>query len=95
MVKPHTAHIVCMKAVPGNIEESPEFTDSALVNMDTSWVSEFFSPLREYRTLYQDSFMPVNFCKFQKFLSLAKNYEWQACTLHILYTQFAHENFIS
>ena len=44
-VKPSTAHIVCMKAVPGNIEESLEFTDSANVNVHTSWVNETFSPL--------------------------------------------------
>lgn len=34
-----------MKAVPGNIEESSEFTDSANVDVDTSWVKETFSPL--------------------------------------------------
>lgn len=33
-----------MKAVPGSVEESAEFTDSALIGEDTSWVEEAFSP---------------------------------------------------
>lgn len=33
-----------MKAIPGSVEESVEFTDSALIGEDTSWVEEAFSP---------------------------------------------------
>ena len=51
VVKPHTAHIVCMKAVPGSVEESSEFTDSALMGMDTSWVEEAFSSSRKTHNL--------------------------------------------
>lgn len=36
-----------MKAIPGSVEESSDFTDSAGIDVDTSWVAETFSPLRE------------------------------------------------
>ena len=47
MVKPSTAHIVCMKAIPGSVEESSEFTDSDLVDKGTSWVADAFSSNRK------------------------------------------------
>ena len=55
VVKPPTAHIVCMKAIPGSIEESSEFTDSALIDVNTSWVAESFTPPSESSIHYYSS----------------------------------------
>lgn len=61
-MKPPTAHIVCMKAVPGSVEESVEFTDSALIGEDTSWVEEAFSPFSKTITSPYCFFFVVHTC---------------------------------
>lgn len=47
MIKPKTSHIVCMKSIPGKIEVSHDFVDSALLSQETDWMeNSFISPQR-------------------------------------------------
>lgn len=47
MIKPKTSHIVCMRSIPGKVEVSNEFTDSALLSHETEWMDDsFVSPQR-------------------------------------------------
>ena len=47
VIKPKTAHIVCMRSIPGKIEESHDFVDSAMLSQETEWMDlSFISPNR-------------------------------------------------
>ena len=47
VIKPKTAHVVCMRSVPGKVEQSNDFVDSAMLSQDTEWMDlSFVSPNR-------------------------------------------------
>ncbi len=41
LIKPRVKHIACMKAIPGRVEESTAFADSANRQLETSWVESY------------------------------------------------------
>ena len=42
VVRPKTKHIICMKSIPGFVEESKDYVDSAYLTSSTSWVESSF-----------------------------------------------------
>lgn len=50
ILKPKTKHIVCMKAIPGTIDTTHDFTDFTTRTADTSWVEPNYSPQRSQLT---------------------------------------------
>lgn len=46
VVRPKTKHITCMKSIPGVVEESKDFVDSANLTSSTSWVETSFLQTR-------------------------------------------------
>ena len=49
LLRPKTKHIICMKSIPGAVEESKDFADSATLVYKTDWVE----------TSYLNSGLPV------------------------------------
>jgi len=43
VIKPRTRHIICMKAIPGRVEESRTPSNSFCFSVDTSWVDSAYS----------------------------------------------------
>ena len=43
VIKPRTRHIICMKAIPGRVEESRTPSNSYCFSLDTSWVDSAYS----------------------------------------------------
>ena len=43
VIKPRTSHVVCMQSIPGKVEESNEFVDSALLSQETEWMETSFT----------------------------------------------------
>ena len=43
-LKPKTPHIVCMRSIPGIIEQSKDFVNSSIFSQKTDWVSASLFP---------------------------------------------------
>ena len=43
-LKPKTPHIVCMRSIPGIIEQSKDFVNSSIFSQKTDWVSAGLFP---------------------------------------------------